>query len=208
VIAQYADWLLAAVRALPPWEIVAVILAIAYLLLATQEHIACWYCAFLSTAIFTVLFFDVQLLMESALNVYYMAMALYGWQQWRYGGTDRQGVTIRTLSRTQHAAILASILVLSAVSGFLLREHTNAAWPFLDSFTTWASVVTTVLVAHKVLENWLYWFVIDAISIPLYIERGLYVTALLFAAYLVIVVSGYRTWRRHMAAQDAAVAHA
>jgi nicotinamide mononucleotide transporter len=112
------------------------------------------------------------------------------------------------LSRTQHAAILASILVLSAVSGFLLREHTNAAWPFLDSFTTWASVVTTVLVAHKVLENWLYWFVIDAISIPLYIERGLYVTALLFAAYLVIVVSGYRTWRRHMAAQDAAVAHA
>lgn len=196
------------VDAMSPWEVVAVILAIAYLLLAAREHIACWYCAFTSTAIFTVLFFDVSLLMDSALNVYYMAMAIYGWRQWRYGGADSQGVAIRTLAPSHHGLIALAIAGCTAVSGFLLHEHTGAAWPYVDSFTTWSSVITTFMVAHKILENWLYWFVVDAVSIPLYIDRGLYLTAFLFFAYLVIVVIGFVSWRKHYAAQDPAPAHA
>ena len=70
----------------------------------------------------------------------------------------------------------------------LVATHVpDAALPFADAFTTWAGVLTTFLVVWKVLENWVYWFVIDSISIFLYIDRGLYLTALLFAAYVVIV---------------------
>ena len=63
---------------------------------------------------------------------------------------------------------------MTTVSGNLLTTNTDAAWPFLDSFTTWASVVTTFMVARKILENWIYWIVIDALSILLYAARGLY----------------------------------
>jgi nicotinamide mononucleotide transporter len=68
--------------------------------------------------------------------------------------------------------------------------------PFLDALTTWGAIVTTYMVANKVLENWVYWFVIDSISIYLFISRGLYFTALLFFLYLFMIVIGYRAWKR------------
>ena len=90
------------------------------------------------------------------------------------------------------------------ISGNLLATSTDAAWPFLDSFTTWASVFATFMVARKVLENWIYWIVIDALSILLYADRSLYVYAALFAAYVVIAVFGYLSWRRSLAERGAA----
>jgi nicotinamide mononucleotide transporter len=179
------------------WELLAVLLALAYLVLAARENILCWYCALISTAIYVTLFWDVSLFMESALNIYYMVMAIYGWYQWRYGGSLHHGIAIRRLAVNRHLAIIAGILFVSGISGYLLTGFTTAAWPYVDSFTTWSSVVTTYMVARKILENWLYWFVIDSISIPLYIDRGLYLTALLFVIYLVIVFFGYMSWRRH-----------
>jgi len=179
-------------------EGVAVILAIAYLLLATRENILCWFCALISTALYTLLFWKVSLLMESMLNIYYMLMAVYGWQQWRYGGKAQTGLAIRTLSIKNHAVLISFILLMTLLSGHLLSNYTQAAWPYVDSLTTWASIVTTFMVARKILENWIYWFVIDSISIPLYIERGLLATALLFASYLIIVVYGYFSWRQRL----------
>ena len=194
-------------NALSGWEAIAVFLAIAYLLLAVRENILCWYCALFSTAIYIFLFWNVSLLMESALNVYYLLMAVYGWYQWKYGGTKKSGIPIQKLGLQKNGIIILSILIITLLSGWLLARHTSAAWPYVDSFTTWGSVVTTVMVAKKVLENWLYWLVIDGISIPLYIDRGLYMTAILFMVYIVIVIFGYLNWRRRMLAQDTPASH-
>ena len=198
------SWLQSVIDAavsMSPWEAIAVILAIAYLLLAVKENILCWYFAFASTAIYTMLFWDVSLLMESALNVYYMAMAVYGWYQWSQGGSNGSdkphALAVQSMSGLQHAMVVLAIAILSGVSGYLLSEHSDAAWPYIDSFTTWASVITTFLVTQKYLQNWLYWIVIDAVSIPLYIDRGLHLTALLFAAYIIIAIFGYFSWRGH-----------
>lgn len=188
-------------QAMSPWEVVAVIFAIAYLLLAVRENILCWLFAFMSTAIYTVLFWDVSLLMESALNVYYMAMAVYGWYQWTHGGhngdDEPHTLAVQSMSAKQHTLVIAVTAVLVVISGYLLSEHSSAVWPYVDSFTTWASVITTYLVTQKYLQNWIYWIVIDAVSIPLYIDRGLGLTALLFAAYIIIAFFGYRSWRKH-----------
>ena len=198
------NWLqtvLAAAQSMSLLEVTAVVFAMAYLLLAVRENVLCWLFAFLSTAIYTVLFWDVSLLMESALNVYYMVMAVYGWHQWTRGGTNGDelphALAVRSMTASQHVWVIATIVVLSAISGYLLGEHSSAAWPYVDSFTTWASVITTYLVARKYLQNWLYWIVIDSVSVPLYIDRGLNLTALLFVAYVVIAVVGYFKWRDH-----------
>ncbi len=180
------------------WELVAVLLALAYLILALRESIWCWPAAFVSTAIYTGLFWHVSLLMDSALNVYYMAMAVYGWWVWRAKRESAVRTTITTWPWRWHVITITVVVVLSAASGYLLDINTEAAWPYLDSFTTWASVITTYMVAKKVLENWWYWIVIDSVALGLYIERGLYATAFLFALYLVICVFGYFSWRRKM----------
>lgn len=188
------------------WEVIAVALAIAYLLLAMKESLWCWYAAFVSTAIFTVLFWDASLLMESGLQIYYLGMAVFGWYQWRKGASTysnsnsntKSNLKIHTWSMRQHLYAIGIVITLSLVSGYFLSNHTQAAWPFVDSFTTWGSVVTTYMVTRKVLENWLYWLVIDSISIVLYWDRDLHLTALLFVAYLVICVFGYIHWRREL----------
>ncbi len=182
------------------WEWLAVLLAIAYLLLALRENSLCWYCALASTAIYTGLFWDVSLLMESALNVYYMAMAIYGWYLWRHGKGqgDEGSVEISRWPLQRHLLAWGVIGGLTIVSGSLLANNTDAALPYLDSFTTWGGVLTTWMVARKILENWLYWMVIDSVSIFLYVDRGLHLTSLLFVAYVIIVVFGYFSWRKRL----------
>lgn len=189
--------LLDALRAMSGWELVAVLLGIAYLLLAVRENLWCWYAAFFSTAIFLYLFWQVGLLMESGLQVYYLAMAVYGWWQWQHGSGEDGELAITRWGARQHLSALALILLASTISGWALASYTGAALPYLDSFTTWGSILTTWMVARKVLENWLYWLVIDSVSIYLYLDRELYLTALLFAVYLVIVLFGYRKWLQH-----------
>ena len=146
-----------------------------------------------STAIYIALFWNVSLLMESVLNVYYLLMAAYGWQQWSRGDSG-SAAQIHTWSGRRHLFVIGAVLICSGICGYLLSQNTSAAWPYVDSFTTFGAVVTTWMVTRKVLENWLYWLVIDSISIPLYLDRGLYLTALLFMVYLVIVVIGYLKW--------------
>lgn len=183
------------------WEALAVTLGVAYLLLAVRESLWCWYAAFFSTAIYLWLFWQVQLPMESALQLYYLVMAVYGWYQWRHGGSQDSALGISTWRARQHLLAIACVLLASGVSGALLARYTEAALPYLDSFTTWGSILTTWMVARKVLENWVYWLVIDSASIWLYLERGLLMTAGLFAVYLVIVCFGWRQWLLHYRAQ-------
>jgi nicotinamide mononucleotide transporter len=183
-------------------ETLAVALGISYLLLAMRENSLCWYCAFFSTAIYVYIFGDVSLYMESALNVYYMGMAVYGWLQWQKGGANHSGIEIVRWTAKHHIICVLVILIASVISGYLLSVNTDARLPYLDSFTTWASVLTTVMVARKVLENWLYWIVINSVSIYLYIDRDLDQTAAMFTLYLVLSVLGYVAWKKNYVLQD------
>lgn len=182
--------------AMSGWELAAVVLAVAYLLLAVRQNRLCWIAAFVSTAIFTVLFWNVQLLMQSALNVYYMIMAVYGWWHWQHGQGSDGPLPITRWPLSRHALALGVITACALVSGFFLDRHTEAAWPWLDSFITWGAVVTTFMVARKVLENWAYWMVINSLAIFLFIDRGMALTATLHASYLVISIFGWISWHR------------
>jgi nicotinamide mononucleotide transporter len=184
--------------ALDPWELTAVALAIAYLLLAVRQNPWCWGAALVSVGIYLVLFWRAGLYMESALQAFYLVMAVYGWRVWRHGGTGGGTLPVSRWPARLHAVTIAAVLLLSAASGWLLSRYSNAELPYLDSFTTWAALVTTWMAARKILENWIYWFVIDSASIYLYLSRDLFATVGLFALYLVIIVFGFMSWRRSL----------
>jgi nicotinamide mononucleotide transporter len=188
-------------------EAVAAALGLAYLLLAVKRSLLCWLCAFLSTVIYLVLFARAALYMQSALQIFYLVMAVYGFMDWKRGRTAEQGVLIRMWPPAQHGLALVTVVAASAVNGWLLARHTDAAAPYLDSFVTWASIITTWMVARRVLENWLYWIVVDAIAAYLYFMQGLLATTLLFVIYLGVVVRGYAVWRREYRVQSGGAAH-
>jgi nicotinamide mononucleotide transporter len=189
--------------ALQWWELLAVALAVTYLMLAIRQNIWCWAAAAVSTLVYLFIMYEARLYMESALQVFYLGMAAYGWYEWRHGGANRGELQVSTWPWKRHLAAITVVLVLVFASGELLTRFSDAALPFADAFTTWAAVVATYMVARKILENWIYWFVIDAVSVYLYLSRELYFTAALFVAYLVMIVFGYRSWRRSMLEQAA-----
>ena len=99
-------------------------------------------------------FFDVNLFLESALQIYYLAMAVYGWYQWRQPTDQSVTLPISTWSLKKHVVVIAVTGVIVVTSGYLLSKNTSAALPYVDAFTTWYAVVTTYMVTKKILENW------------------------------------------------------
>ena len=108
---------------------------------------------------------------------------------------------IRSWGLKQHLVAAAVIFAATLINGWLLVRGTDAVAPYLDSFVTWGSVVTTWMVARRLIENWLYWIVIDAVAAYLYFSQQLFVTALLFALYVGIVIHGYIRWRQQQRLQ-------
>ncbi len=221
------EQLLEGFRAMSGWEYVGVIFGMLYLVLAMKQSLWCWPAAFISTLVYTILFWQGALLMESALNVYYLLMAIYGYWQWRGNANApkesdsfktindpnarteekiiRPGETTNSHSESNtkqivswslptHLVLIVLTSLFSICLGFLLEEYSHAKMAYLDSFTTCFAVVTTYLFTQKVLENWLYWVVIDLASIYLYIEMGYLPTAALFVVYTVLAIQGYRIW--------------
>ena len=188
-----------------PLEAASVLLAILYLVLAIRESLWCWPAAFLSSALAIPVVLGARLYSEVALNVYYAAVAVYGWYQWHYGGR-KYGVDelpIGTWPLQMHALAIGGILALSAIVGWLMTRYSQAAFPYLDAFLTVSSVVTTYMVARKLLENWLYWIVVDGLWTYVYWQRELYLFVGLFALYLVLAVIGLVRWHRDWRAQAA-----
>jgi len=171
-------------------------MAVAYLLLAIRQNIWCWFCAGISTAIYVWLTFVAKLYMDTALQLFYFAMAAYGWYVWTTGRHDGQEKDVVVWPVSTHAIALLLIAAVGAVNGYLLDTRTDAAFPYLDALTTWAAVWATFLVARKVLENWWYWLAIDIASIFIYWSRDLQLTALLFVVYVVMIPFGLVRWTR------------
>ena len=182
--------------ALSGWEVFASLLGIGYVIFAAKESQWCWPLAFVSTLIYTVLFWEGQLPMQALLNFYYMAMAIYGYLLWQKQGKAEDAIAISKLSWIQQFAFLITGSLLTFATAKYLISIDASQRPFLDAGVTVFSVLNTVLMARKVLQNWLYWIVIDAAAIVLYAQTGYYATIVMFSIYLVLAFLGYLNWMK------------
>jgi len=187
--------LLQSLAAIPPAEWVAVALALGYLLLAVRQNAWCWACAIASSGIYLVLFARGGLQMQAVLQVFYIGMALYGWRAWRGGGDERGALPVTRWPLRWHALATGVVVVASLVNGWLVGREAGGWVPYVDALVAWGSVLATVMVTRKVLENWLYWIALDSIAAVLYWTQGFQATAVLFVVYVAIAVRGYFEWR-------------
>ena len=175
-------------------EVIAVVTAIGYVWLAARQNIWCWLCGGISTAIYTYLFWEVSLPFLVLLNGYYFAMAFYGAFRWSNAEHDHEPIEQWPLRKH-----LFYILVLFVATMLIIQLASLALDPeylYLDAFITVFSVYATLMTAERVLENWLYWIVIDICAAYLYFEKGLALTGCLFAAYTLFAMYGYVEWRK------------
>jgi nicotinamide mononucleotide transporter len=189
------DELIVQVSTQSGWELIAVLLAIAYLVFAIKQSLWCWPCSIGSTAIYTWLFWEVSLPFQMALNVYYFIMALYGWWTWRQLSRD-SGTALSSRSLAYHLKWIAILSGIALMLGVGFSHWFTHELLLLDAFVTVFSVFTTYLVTQKVIENWLYWIIIDGAATYLFFDSALYLTCILFFVYLLMAVYGYVNWSK------------
>jgi len=181
------------------WEVLAVITGIISVYLSTRENIWSWPTALVNVALYFVVFYETKLYADMGLQAVYFALSLYGWYEWLYGGENRTELRVSRTARSLGVRLAIIGIACAAILGTLLARFTDAALPYIDSATTSTSLVAQWMMTRKILENWAVWVAVDVVYIAMFIFKRLYLTAGLYAVFLVLAVMGYVQWKRSLA---------
>ena len=176
-------------------EITAALLGVAYVILAAKESLWTWVFGFFSTFIYTIIFWEGALVSSSLLNFYYMLMAIYGFYAWRKG-KENEELKVSTYSFLTNIKFIVVGLFFSLIIGYVSNTYTDAKLAYMDAFVLVFSVIATWMLTQKILENWLYWLLIDSVAIVLYWNTGYLATVMLFMVYIVLGVYAYLMWMK------------
>ncbi len=191
---NYRDGALEAVNGL------ALASGVTYAVLAARRNRLCWIAGAVSSACAAILSALNKLPMQAGLQIFYVGMSVYGWWSWKRHSRKGQ-LMIGVWPLGWHLGAALALSSLSLVSAYWLRPADVAAWPLLDSVSTWFSLLATWLAARAKLENWLYWIVINALMVFLFYAQKVWGMALLSVFLMVIAGAGFIGWRRRLQAQ-------
>jgi len=181
------------------FEIVAAVITLVSIWLATRENIWYYPTGVVALVMYTWLFFEARLYAESVLQIVCLVLMIYGWYEWLHGGEQKTELPVTrapgwSWRNGAIAGVIGSVIVI-----LVQLRYTNNPAPYVDSSLLVWSLVAQWMTARKWIENWILWIVINTISIPLYISRGLRVTALLYLGLWILAFLGYRSWRGSLA---------
>jgi nicotinamide mononucleotide transporter len=179
------------------FEIIAMLTGVGYAVLAARRNRWCWVSGAVSSALAALLAGLRALPMQSALQVFFVGMAVYGWWSWTRSA-EKGELPISVWPLSSHIGAAFVITLLAVLSARVLATETGAAWPLLDSLTTGFSLLATWLAARAKLENWLYWIVIDGVLVFLFYVQDLPFLALLNVLFIGIAAAGFVAWRRRL----------
>ena len=182
-------------------EIFAMLTGAGYAILAARRNRLCWVAGAVSSLCAALLAGLRALPMQSALQVFFVGMSVYGWLSWTRSAAAGE-LPVGLWPHSWHLGAALVVIALSFVSASLLAAGTQAAWPLLDSLTTWFSLLATWLAARAKLENWLYWIAIDGVLVYLFYVQDLPFLALLNLLFIGIAVGGFIAWRRRLQVQS------
>jgi nicotinamide mononucleotide transporter len=180
-----------------PLEIAANAVMAVSIVLAGRNNIHSWWLGIVGCSLFALLFYDVKLYADVLLQLFFIVTCIIGWVQWLRGAGGKPLPVTTAGWATLRWALPAGVAA-TAIYGALLRAFTSAYAPFIDSSVLVFSVIAQFLLMGRKLENWVFWLLVNAIAVPLYASRGLYLTAVLYAGYFVNALISWFWWRIQM----------
>ncbi|WP_346857634.1 nicotinamide riboside transporter PnuC [uncultured Draconibacterium sp.] len=181
-------------------ELLGAILGIVYIVFSIRQNILTWPTGLVTSAIYVAVFFNARLYADMGLQVYYVAISIYGWYFWIKGKKPQNTtqVPVKNTPGLLWIKLTFVSVVLYTILLYILLNWTNSDVPYMDSLTTALSIVATWMLAKKYIEHWLLWIFIDAFSAGLYIYKGLWPTVVLFIIYTIMAVLGYIEWKKDL----------
>jgi nicotinamide mononucleotide transporter len=178
-------------------EVLGAILGLIYIFLSIRQNIFTWPVGLLTSAFYIYVFFESKFYADMALQVYYVAISIYGWYYWLKGNPEEENELPVSQTPWKFWLPLSVIsLALFLVIAYVLKRFTDSPVPFGDAFTTAFSLTATWMLARKYIETWLIWIVVDIVSTVLYVAKGLWATVILFVVYTTMAAVGYYQWKK------------
>jgi nicotinamide mononucleotide transporter len=189
------------------FELIAVITGLLYVICTIRQHILLWFFGIVSSGLYIWIFYKSGIFAYAVLYGYYVVMGIYGWYNWSRKLTDPEKPAI---SLTVHHApriylwtclLMTGLLVVPIY--YILRKFTSSDMALVDALLTSGGMVATWMLTQKLIEQWLFWIVIDFLSLCVMIYKHLYPSALLFLVYTLLAVKGYLEWRKELRLRSA-----
>jgi nicotinamide mononucleotide transporter len=178
-------------------EIIGTIAGLIFLYLEIKQNKWLWPVGLITSVMYIYVFFVAKLYADMSLQFYYVFISIYGWIVWSKGGSQKE-LPVTRLSKELFLILFGASMLIYAVISYILVAYTDGSIPYWDAFTTALSIVATWMLARKILEQWLVWVIVNAVSLGLYIYKGLYPTSVLFFFYTVLALVGYVQWKKDM----------
>lgn len=191
LVAAFALWL----------ELTTVLEAISFVTgalcvwLVVRENVWNFPIGLLNVATFSIVFFQSRLFADAGLQIVYFILGVVGWRLWLRGGKNHTRLSLSRIGVAESTCLVIFVVVSTLCLWQALR-HLGGSASFWDASTTSLSLASQWMLNRKQLESWLGWIVVDAIYIPLYVSKGLYLTAILYAIFLCMAFIGWRQWYR------------
>lgn len=173
-------------------EITGASFSIVYSLLLMREKSAGWYFGIASSIIGVFIFFQSKIYGQAIISIYFAAVGLYGLWYWHRAEKRDEHIHVWPVMYHMYAIVLFSLL--SLVSTYFFKNYTDSNSPMLDSFITLFGLLASIKEARKILTSWVYWFIINGISVVLYYEQGLTYYAWLMVVYTFLCIPGFVNW--------------
>ncbi|MCW3785536.1 nicotinamide riboside transporter PnuC [Plebeiibacterium sediminum] len=188
-------------------EIIGTISGLLFLYLEIKQNKWLWPVGLITSLMYIYVFFAAKLYADMSLQVYYVVISIYGWLLWSQGKSNhKEELPVVSLGRKLYITLFLASVAIYALISYVLVNFTDGAIPYWDAFTTALSIVATWMLAKKILEQWLVWVIVNAVSLGLYIYKGLYPTSVLYFFYMSLSLVGYLQWKKDLVTEPSKVA--
>lgn len=186
------DWLI-----INWFEIIAAILGLIGIFLQIRQNHWYWLVSILMVIMYIIVFYNSKFYADMSFQIYYLGVSIYGWYYWLTNKrTSNTEINTSSLKLKQWLYCILTSCLFFIIIYLILIKFTDSDIAFGDSFTTSLSIVATWLLARKILENWIFWIIVDIVSTGLYMYKGLYPTAILFLILTILAIYGYCKWKK------------
>jgi nicotinamide mononucleotide transporter len=177
-------------------ELISFALSIITVVLNIRQTHWAWLFAILSSAMYGVVFYKALLFGDMGLQVVFIIVSVWGWYQWLYGGAQHDALSVTRSSNIGWAWGIAGWIAGFVILAVFLDRWTPTDVPNIDGFLTAGSLLGQILLSRKKVENWIVWIVVDVLYVGLYVYKGLMLTAILYAVFVVLAAIGWLAWYR------------
>jgi nicotinamide mononucleotide transporter len=179
-------------------ELAGTAFGLVYIYLEIKQNIWLWPIGLITAGFYVIVYFYSKFYADMSLQFYYIFVSIYGWYWWIHGSGKRAEISVTHTPPLVLRNVLIISCILMGAFGYFLKNYTDSPVPWGDAFTTAFSITATWMLARKYLEQWLFWIVVNGVSIYLYIQKELYPTSVLFFVFLSLAIVGYIQWRKSM----------